>query len=95
MAYDVPWVHGQRCLPIWLSLVLATVLSDTAKSRSSLPPPPAPLRFSTIDPPWHLLDPPLGHINQGLSGSKAARGNGEAGDTEDVGAAKRELNTVR
>ena len=94
MAYDVPWVHGQRCLPIWLSLVLATVLSDTAKSRSSLPPP-ASLRFSTIDPPWHLLDPPLGHINQGLSGSKAARGNREAGDTEDVGAAKRELNTVR
>lgn len=88
-----PWPHGQRCLPIWLSLVLATVLSDTANSRSS-PPPPAPLRFSTIDSPGHLLEPPLGHINQGLSGSRAAPENRKAGDTGDKGASKREFNTV-
>ena len=94
---------GRKCLlPIWLSLVLsATVLSDSAKSRSSLsPPPPAPptRTSSTIDPPpWHLLEPPLGHINQGLSGSEAAaaRENGKAGDTEDRGAAKTEFNAVR
>ena len=70
-------------------------------SRPDRPPPPAPptRTSSTIDPPpWHLLEPPLGHINQGLSGSEAAaaaRENGKAGDTEDRGAAKTEFNAVR
>ena len=94
------WFHpGQRCLlPLWLCLVLATVLSDTAKIRSS--PPPAPLSsLSTIDPPpWHLLEsppPPPGHINQGVSGSGADRENREAAAADDVGAAKGYFNTVR
>ena len=94
------WFHpGQRCLlPLWLCVVLATVLSDTAKIRSSPPPHPSP--FSTIDPPpWHLLErpppSPLGHINQGVSGSGADRENREAAAADDVGAAKGDFNTVR
>ena len=91
---------GQRCLlPLWLSVVLATVLSDTAKIRSSPPPPPPSSSVSTIDPPpWHLPEPPSpppGHINQGVSGSGADRENRKAAAADDVSAAKGDFNTVR
>ena len=98
------WFHpGQRCLlPLWLCVVLATVLSDTAKIRSSPPrPPPSPpapvVRLPTIDPPpWHLLEPPPPrHINQGVSGSGADRENRQTAAADDASAAKGDFNTVR